>query len=81
MESNSLLPRIFRIRMRKYCGFTLIELMVTLAVLAIAVPSYTSLITTNRIASGVNELAASLNHARSEAAKRGLRVTVCKSAN
>lgn len=64
-------------------GFTLIELIVTLAVLAIAVaiavPSYTAFITTNRIASEVNEFVASLQYARSEAIKRGLSVQVCRS--
>lgn len=64
-------------------GFTLIELMVALAVLAIAVatgvPSYTALITTNRISSEVNEFVASLHYARSEAVKRGIGVRACAS--
>jgi Tfp pilus assembly protein FimT len=38
----------------------------------IAVPSYNTLITINRIASEVNEFITSLQHARSEALKRGL---------
>jgi type IV fimbrial biogenesis protein FimT len=64
-------------------GFTLIELMVAIAVLAIliglAVPSFTSLINGNRLASHTNELVASLQVARMESLRRGMRVAVCRS--
>lgn len=64
----------------KNSGFTLVELMVTLAVAAIlatvALPGFTSLIQTNRVTTQTNELVASLNLARSEAIRRGLPVTV-----
>jgi type IV fimbrial biogenesis protein FimT len=54
-------------------GFTLIELMVALAVLAIlitvAVPSFTSYILNQRVKTSAFELAAALSYARSEAIK------------
>lgn len=66
-------------------GFTLIELMVTLAVaaviLATAVPSFQTLMVNNRLATQSNQLVTALNLARSEAVKRNTLVTVCKSAN
>lgn len=60
----------------------MIELLVTLAVmgivLAIGVPSYRELIRSNRLSTMINEFSASLNLARSEAIRRGVRVTVRK---
>lgn len=62
-------------------GFTLIELIVTIAVAAIlvtvAVPNLQMFIKNNRIKTSVGELAVALNLARSEASKRAARVTVC----
>ena len=66
-------------------GFTLVELLVVLAVgsilLAIAVPSYAFLVNTSRLAAATNDLVAALQLARSEAVKRGVQVTVCKTGN
>ncbi len=63
-------------------GFTLIELMITLSIagmlIGIAIPSFTSIITSNRLTASTNELVTALNLARSEAVKRGLSVTVRK---
>jgi type IV fimbrial biogenesis protein FimT len=63
-------------------GFTLIELMVTIMVMAItltlAVPSFQQAINSNRVITQANDLLASLSSARSEAVKRGFQVTVCK---
>lgn len=64
-------------------GFTLVELMVTVAVLAIsmsfAVPFMGDFIKNSRLVTQTNDLIASFHLARSEAIKRGARVTLCKS--
>ncbi|WP_417660587.1 GspH/FimT family pseudopilin [Pseudomonas sp.] len=64
-------------------GFTLIELMVTVAVLAIvitvAAPSFSNLLADNRASALANELQGALQLARSEAIKRRQNVTVCRS--
>ncbi len=61
-------------------GFTLIELLITISIagvlLAIAIPSFTSSIVSNRLTASANELVSALNLARSEAIKRGEQVTV-----
>lgn len=63
-------------------GFTLIELMVTVAVmgfvLAIGVPAFKDTLRNAQLTAGINEFVASLNYARSEAVKRGVYVTVRK---
>lgn len=64
-------------------GFSLVELMVTVAVLAVilglGVPGLTSLIGKSRISAKSSELLADLSLARSEAIKRGIRTTFCPS--
>lgn len=66
-------------------GFTLIELMVAVSVLAIVlgigVPGFQELIQNNRITTQANEFVAALNFARSEAIKRGIRITLCRSSD
>ncbi len=66
-------------------GFTLLELMITLAIaailLSVGVPSFRTLIKDSHLTTANNDLVTAFNVARSEAVKRGLRVTVCKSAN
>lgn len=63
-----------------YQGFTFIELMVTLAVLAIAlsvgVPTYQSLTAQSSISSAGNDLLAAVALARSEALKRDATVSL-----
>jgi type IV fimbrial biogenesis protein FimT len=69
--------------MTKTRGFTLVELMVTLAVAAIlltvGVPSFRDLIYNNRLTAATNMFVSSINIARSEAIKQGRNATVCVS--
>lgn len=66
-------------------GFTLIELLVTLAVavivLMVAVPNFRAFVQQNRLATTTNTIVTALNLTRSEAVRRGARVTLCKSAD
>ena len=65
---------------RSALGFTLIELMVTVTMIAIVlmvgVPSFQSSIRNSALTAGINEFIAALNFARGEAIKRGVNVTV-----
>jgi type IV fimbrial biogenesis protein FimT len=64
-------------------GFSLVELMIALAIFALtlrfAVPAYGDWIAARKLANHAEYLAQTLNLARSEAVKRGMRVNVCKS--
>ena len=66
-------------------GFTLIELVATLAVAGIlvglAVPSFSGVIKNNRLITQENDFVTTLNLARSEAIRRSGRITVCKSSD
>ena len=68
-----------------HLGFTLIELMVTLSIAVIlatvAIPGFQDFFRNNRLATQSNDFVAAFNLARSEAMRRGVRVTVCKSDN
>ena len=69
--------------MHKHRGFTLIELFVVLAIVAVlatlAAPSFTRLIKSNSIRSNVNSFMADLRFARSESIRRGGGVVMCRS--
>lgn len=71
--------------MKNLYGFTLPELMVTIALAAIlvtmVVPSFSTLIKNNRTTTQINTLLGDINLARSEAIKRGVRVAICSSAD
>lgn len=68
---------------RMHSGVTLIELLVTLSIavilMTLAVPGFQDFFRRNRLDSAVSEFMASLNYARSEAIRRGVRVSVCRS--
>lgn len=85
MRLNQEHYRVMQKKPSKLLGFTLVELLITIAIVsilaAIGVPSFREMLRQNRATSLANELATSLNLARSEAIKRGTPVTLCKSAN
>lgn len=65
-------------------GFTLIELMVVVAIVALlsalAAPSFKQMIQSNTISAAVNGLLSDMRFARSEAIRRGGGVVICHSA-
>ena len=65
-------------------GFTLPEIIITLGIVAIilstAVPGLSNMIKDNRLATQINRVVADIHFARSEAAKRDVRVIMCRSA-
>jgi type IV fimbrial biogenesis protein FimT len=71
--------------MSKQRGFTLVELLVVVAIVAIllsiGVPSYRYITNSYRMSSEVNGLLGDLMYARSEAIKEGQFVTVCVTVN
>ena len=71
--------------MHRNSGFTLTELMISLAIVAIlltlGVPSFRYLTNSYRISAEVNSLLGDLMYARAEAIKEGQNVTVCSTAN
>ena len=71
--------------MNKSHGFTLLELMVVLAIAAIlatlAAPSFKQLIQSNTMSGTVNTFLADMRYARSESIRRGGGVVMCRSDN
>lgn len=66
-------------------GFTLLELVITVAVLAIAlgiaIPSFQGITNRNRLTSVANEVVAAMQLTRMEAIRRNQRVVMCPSTN
>ncbi len=69
--------------MKTHSGFTLLEVMVTLAVgvvvLAVGVPAFNNMMSTNQAVGYANSLVGAIRLARSEAVKRADSVTICAS--
>lgn len=68
---------------RATAGFTLVEMMVVLIIMAIlivfALPSYRNLVSDSRMQGEINDLHTDMELARSAAIKQGLPVTICES--
>lgn len=67
-------------QIRPNTGFTLVELLITIALIAVvagfAVPQFGDMIERNRVTSTTNSVVGLLNYARSEAIRRNVRVSV-----
>ena len=74
-----------KIYLNKKDGFTLMELMVTLAIagilIGIAVPSFVNMVRDNQGIANTNQLSGVFRWARTEAIKQGTAVTLCASTN
>jgi len=70
--------------MKKFSGFTVIELMVTIAVagvlMAIAAPAFRDALASYRLTTLVNELVAATHFSRGEAIKLNRQVSLCRAA-
>ncbi len=71
--------------MKKYSGFTLVELMVVVAIagmaMAFAIPAMGTFIKNERLVTQINTLVGHLAYARSEAVTRRQQIILCASSN
>lgn len=69
-------------KIKTLSGFTLLELMITLAIAGIiamiGIPSFQSLINNSRLTAHANDLLSALNYARSEAVSRNTDIVITK---
>ncbi len=69
----------------KAAGFTLVELVIVCTIvgilLAVGVPSFRYVTTSNRVSAEINGLLGDLQYARSEAIREGLTISVCPTSN
>ena len=85
MQARDCLKKAVSQTWRRASGFTMIEMLITIAVAAIlmgiAIPSFRYITNANRIASEINGLVGDLQLARAQAIKEGRTVTVCQSSD
>ena len=78
-------PMQRRMTLNRLSGFTLVEVMISVAVVAIllmiGIPSFRYVTNSNRIAAEINGLLGDMQYARAEAIKEGQPITVCVSSN
>ncbi|MGN6152660.1 MAG: GspH/FimT family pseudopilin [Lysobacteraceae bacterium] len=76
-------PAAIRGRHARTAGFTLIELMIAVfvmaVVIAISVPLFTNVVNASRLTSNANELVAAMQSARAEAIRQNRRTSLCGS--
>ncbi|GEM_PF-285534 len=81
-RQNTLGNELFSYLMKKYSGFNLIELIVTMSValiiMALAVPGFRNTTDSNRMANQINQILRALNYSRSTAVTRGTPTTLCQ---
>lgn len=79
------MPRAPSLPRRRHSGMTLLELLVTLAVVSvlavIAIPSYTHFVAAQRVRAAASDLYLAIVRARSEALKRSASVTITPNAS